>query len=82
MRRVCSIPAGTLGVEQFVLSPDGGLIAAVNGPDVSPAVRVWTVDGAVEKPPVKQSRSPVSSIAFSPDGGRLAIAGRAGGVRI
>ena len=66
MRRLCSIRAGNQRLEQFVLSADGGLIAAVCDRDSGPPVRVWAVDGAVEKLPVEPSRAAISELAFSP----------------
>jgi WD40 repeat protein/tRNA A-37 threonylcarbamoyl transferase component Bud32 len=81
VRRICSIPVGNHPVEKFALSPDGNLIAAFV-PGFSSAVRVWAVDGAAERQSLEQSNMPIAGIAFSPQGGKLALADQDGGIRI
>jgi eukaryotic-like serine/threonine-protein kinase len=82
VRRIGSISAGDQRLEQFALSPAGDQIATACERDVNKAVRIWAVDGAIEQPPLAWPKSLVSSLAFTPDGRRLAIADQGQGVRI
>jgi WD40 repeat protein len=88
-REVSQQPAHAAGVACAAYSPDGSRLATVGGDG---AVRVWTVgDGGAPSPLVKfegqpaggtTGSSPLSAVAFSPDGRFVAAAGADAAVRV
>ena len=66
----------------IALSPDGGLVALAELDGSDDHVDILSVDGGAVKWTLKAPLVPVSAMALSPDGRRLAIMGRAQGAAI
>jgi WD40 repeat protein len=71
---------GRLQVWSIDFSPDGTTVAAWHVAEE--AVRLWDVEAQKQVGELKETLSPIGSIAFSPDGGLLALGGQDNTIRL